>query len=537
MFSLVNGRGPVSHLLLLTTLFGTLLISTALQAQIDGNSFVKGKVLDSATSTPLSFASVKVFDAIAKKLVNGNITNESGEFSIDLPYGKYYGEIEFMGYGSHKTVAFTLSAEQPSKDLGSIQLKDAVSNLGEVVIEAEKSSMVLSLDKKIFNVGKDLANAGGNATDILTNIPSVSVDPEGNIKLRGSDNVRILIDGKPSGLVSFKGGSGLQQLQASMIERVEVITNPSARYEAEGMAGIINIVLKKERNQGFNASFEAITGNPTNFGGAANLNYRHKKINFFINYSIAYRKTPGRGAIYQETYTDDTTAILKQKTESAITGFNNNIRGGLDYYFTEKNILTASYLFRRSDVKRITDIRYEDYINTDDNFLSYTLRQQDEDEIEPNSEYSLIYKRSFGEKDHELIGEIKFLDNWESSQQLFTARGFQPDGPVIDSLTRTETSLNDEFEKQWLFQLDYIKPVGQDGKFEAGFRSSFRDMVNDFLVSRQNTGGELEPLPGLDNVFEYDENIHAIYSIIGNRKNKISYQAGLRAEWTDVKTT
>lgn len=505
--------------------------------QTDGNAFVKGKVLDSASATPLSFASVKVFDIEAKKLVNGNITNESGDFSIELPFGKYYGEIEFMGYGSHKTIAFTLSPEHPQKDLGSILLKDVVSNLSEVVVEAEKSTMTLSLDKKIFNVGKDLANAGGNATDILTNIPSVSVDPEGNIKLRGSDNVRILIDGKPSGLVSFKGGSGLQQLQASMIDRVEVITNPSARYEAEGMAGIINIVLKKERNEGFNASFEAISGNPANFGGAANLNYRHKKINFFINYSIAYRKTPGRGTIYQETYTDDTTAILKQKTESEITGFNNNIRGGLDYFFSEKSILTASYLFRRSDVNRITNIRYEDYFNNEENFSSYTLRKQDEDETEPNSEYTLIYKKSFGKKDHELIGEIKFLDNWESSDQLFTSYGFQPDGYRIDSLTRVETSLNEEFEKQWLFQLDFIKPVGKDGKFETGMRSSFRDMVNDFVVNRQNNSGEFEPLPGLDNVFEYDENIHAVYGIISNRKNKISYQAGLRAEWTDVKTT
>ena len=139
----------------------------------------------------------------------------------------------------------------------------------EVVVQAEKSYMQLSLDKKIFNVGKDLANAGGSASDILTNIPSVSVDPEGNVKLRGSDNVRILIDGKPSGLVSFKGAGGLQQLPASLIERVEIITNPSARYEAEGNAGIINIVLKKDKQQGFNGSIELITGYPANFGAAS----------------------------------------------------------------------------------------------------------------------------------------------------------------------------------------------------------------------------------------------------------------------------
>lgn len=514
-----------------------LLISGEITAQTDEKGTVKGKVIDSVSSVPLGFASIRIFNASERKLVNGNITTEAGEFSIDLPYGQYYGEVEFIGYGSHKIPEFVLAAQNPEHDLGNILLSDIANTLSEVVVEAEKSSMVLSLDKKIFNVGKDLANAGGNATDILTNIPSVSVDPEGNIKLRGSDNVRILIDGKPSGLVSFKGGSGLQQLQASMIERVEVITNPSARYEAEGMAGIINIILKKERNQGFNASFEIITGNPTNFGGAANLNYRHKKINFFVNYGIAYRVTPGRGSIYQETYDDDTVAILKQKTKNAITGFNNNIRGGLDFYFTEKSILTASYLFRRSDVNRITDIRYEDYINDLNNYQSFTLRRQDENETEPNSEYSVIYKKSFGKKDHELIAEVKLLDNWESSQQLFTANTFRPDGGEVDSLRNVQNSLNDEFEKQWLFQLDYIKPIGKEGKFETGFRSSFRDMVNDYVVGQQNTSGEFVPLPGLDNVFEYNENIHAAYGILGNKKNKISYQAGLRAEWTDVKTT
>src|SRR5262249_15552539 len=152
-----------------------------------------------------------------------------------------------------------------------------------------------------------------------------------------------------------------------MIERVEVITNPSARYEAEGMAGVINIVLKKDRNQGFNAALDVITGYPMNMGGAANLNYRKNKINFFINYTIAYRVQPGRGSQYQERYSGDTTFYLRQTNEGTITGFNNNIRGGLDVFFTEKSVLTASYLFRRSDVHRITDIVYKDYLFNEEN--------------------------------------------------------------------------------------------------------------------------------------------------------------------------
>lgn len=204
-----------------------MVISSSLYAQ-GSKGLVKGKVLDSLNSVPLAFATIRIFAVADKKLINGNISAEAGEFSLDVPFGQYYAEIDFMGYNPHRSTSFTLSKEHSSHDLGSITLSPSISTLNEVVVQAEKSSMELSLDKKIFNVGKDLANAGGSANDILMNIPSVSVDPEGTIKLRGSDNVRILIDGKPSGLVSFKGGSGLQQLQASMIERVEVITNPSA---------------------------------------------------------------------------------------------------------------------------------------------------------------------------------------------------------------------------------------------------------------------------------------------------------------------
>ena len=499
-------------------------------------ALVKGKVLDSLSAAPLAFASIRIFDSVEKKLVNGNITTESGDFSIDLPGGRYYAEIEFMGYRSYKTGAFLISEGNDEHNLGLIRLTPSIHTLDEVVVQAEKSSMELSLDKKIFNVGKDLANAGGTATDILMNIPSVQVDPEGGVRLRGSDNVRILIDGKPSGLVSFKGGSGLQQLQASMIERVEVITNPSARYEAEGMAGIINIVLKKERNQGFNASFELITGTPINLGGAANLNYRHKKVNFFVNYGIAYREQPGTGSLYQEVYGSETT-FLKQKHNGSIIGFNNNIRGGIDLYFTENSILTGSYLFRRSDATRVTNIEYENYRYDLSTLDSLETRRQDEEESEPNSEYSLIYKKSFAEKDHELLAEVKFLDNWESSYQLFAHKYFGPDGTGDNARGTLEHSLNDEFEKQLLFQVDYTKPFGNGGKLETGLRSSSRDMVNDFVVARKNENGDFVPLAGLDNIFLYDENIHAAYGILAKKGSKLSYQAGLRAEWTDVKTT
>jgi outer membrane receptor protein involved in Fe transport len=517
-------------LIFLLSISGNLLLAQSQPATI------KGKTIDSLSSDPLSAVSIRLFAAGQKKQVMGIITSEDGDFSSPLSFGRYYAIIERTGYTNVTVAGFSLSRENPVYDFGIIRLVQSATILGEVVVESEKSFMKLELDRRIFTVGKDLANAGGSASDILTNIPSVTVDGEGNVKLRGSDNVRILIDGKPSGLVSFKGSAGLQQLPASLIDRVEIITNPSARYEAEGNAGIINIILKKDKRQGFNGSLELITGYYPNYGAAANLNYRHKKINFFINYGIAYRNLPGRGNLYQEVYGPDTIFISKQSTRNRINGLNTNIQGGLDYYFTEKSILTASYLFKRSDATRISDIHYEDFFFDLSHYQGLTTRNQHEKEKEPNSEYTLNYKRTFEKKDHELSATVKYIDNWESSNQVFTQYSFDPSGIQDPSKSVLQKSPNDEYEKQWLFQVDYIQPLGKEGKLETGIRSSFRDMINDFLVTEKNTAGDYLPLPGLDNVFVYKENIHAAYGIIANKIKKISYQAGLRAEWTDVKT-
>jgi outer membrane receptor protein involved in Fe transport len=497
---------------------------------------IKGSIIDKSSSEPLAFATVGVFTE-KDSLVGGGISDEDGKYSIELPYGKFYALIEFMGFEAQKTKVFSLSREDQSLDLGEMSLSVNASDLGEVVVQGEKTIMELSLDKRIFNVGKDLANAGGNASDILMNLPSVAVDPDGNVKLRGSGNVRILIDGKPSGLVSFKGSSGLRQLPANMVDRVEVITNPSARYEAEGMAGVINIILKKDSKQGFNGSFELIAGYPVNTGFTTNLNFRQNRINWFVNYGLAYRRTPGISDLYQEVYNEDgTTSLLSQNNSTMVTGLNNNLRGGLDYYFNENSILTGSYLWRRSDVRRITDIRYEDYLNSFDDFLGYSLRKQDETEAEPNKEAILNYKRTFAQKGHEFIASFTYLNYWERSDQLFTEFSFTPTGVEIPSEDLVQTSLNDEYENQYLLQVDYVKPFATKGKFESGIRTSFREMENDFLVQEQNESGDFVTIPGLDNIFLYNENILAAYGIVGNETGKWSYQGGLRAEYTDVET-
>lgn len=497
---------------------------------------VEGVIVDEETKAPLDFATITIYATIDSSLVGGGVTNSKGQFEIGLPIGHFWAKIEFIAYQTKTIEGLDIALENPVSNMGIISLSASAELLDEVEVTAERSTMELSLDKKVFNVGKDLGNAGGSAMEILSNIPSVTVDGEGVVKLRGNANVRLLIDGKPSGLVSFKGGSGLQQLQASLVEKVEIITNPSARYEAEGVVGIINIVLKKDRKEGFNGSFEITTGYPTNLGAAANMNYRHKKINFFINYGIAYRVRPSVTSTFQEVYANDTTFLSKHSYDGEHIGFHNNIRGGLDYFFDEKNILTASYTYSRSKGDRLTDLRYEDYLFSLDNLSSYTLRTQDEQETEPFSEYLLSYKKQFEKKGHELNAYVRYLDHWEDSDQVFTQFTFFPDGSPDTAKDILQISPNDETERQLLAQVDYVQPFAKEGKIETGFRSSFRDMSNDYLVAQEDKDGNFIPLDGLDNNFVYDENIHAVFAILGNKAGRFSYQFGLRTEWTDIAT-
>ncbi len=498
------------------------------------NVKITGSVQDIDAKENLAFASLKFINSDSK--ITGTQTDKDGNFSIALPVGLYSLEINYIGYSTYFNPKIELKSDV---NLGIISLKKSNTNLQELTVTAEKSSTELDLDKRVFNVGKDLAAAGGSALDILVNVPAVSVDPDGALKLRGNPNVRILIDGKPSGMVSFKGGAGLRQLQASMIERVEVITNPSSRYEAEGQAGIINIVLKKDNKQGLNGSFELISGIPTNYGAAANVNYRKKKLNFFLNYSLAYKGNPYQGTQFQIANNPGSNAFITEQSNSGtVFGLDNNIRGGIEYYFSEKNVLTGSYLYSKAGGNRYTKNIYTDYkdLNISSNKLSTIERIQEEVEREPMSEYVLNYKRNFDDKGHELSAQFRFLDHFENSDQVFTQKGILASGSIDTKNTFVQTSVNDEFEKQYLWQLDYVKPFNKGLKIETGLRTSIRNMVNDFVVNDVLENGSEVAIPQFDNYFIYKENISAAYGIVSKKTKKISYQLGFRAEQTGVTT-
>lgn len=499
---------------------------------------VKGKVLDAESQGPLEFATISLFSKKDSSLITGGLTEPDGTFEVKTKLGPMYAIMEYISYEAQTLDVIldrdAIRAGNRSIDLGTINLAISGIALDDIEIRAEKSETQFSLDKRVFNVGKDLANQGGSAEDILDNVPSVTVDIEGSVSLRGSEGVRILIDGKPSGLANQDNANGLRSIPANLISSVEVITNPSARYEAEGMAGIINIVLKKDKGSGFNGSFDVSAGYPEQAGVGANLNYRKGKVNWFANYGLRRRTGPGNGKSFLEQQRGSETFFQETIRNNERSGLSNSIRFGIDYLKSEKETFTGAFLYRRSDEDNFGSVEYKDYLNNfPSNLLTSTLRTDDEKEDESNLEYSVNYKKEYSSRKHTLEATIQYQDNIEDESSDFLEQSNVFIGDDIPDLI--QRSGNRESNKQWLFQLDFNKPIGKDGKFELGARSSLRGINNDYLVE-QNEDGIFQKLIGLSNNFNYDENVHAVYSIYGNKANKFSYQFGLRSEYSDILT-
>ena len=495
---------------------------------------LKGQVIDAAQETGLEFATISLFNKRDSSLISGGLTEIGGSFEISTSPAPMYAVVEYISYAPETIdIPFDRDAIRSGNrtiDLGVIGLNISGVALDDVVIRAEKSETQFSLDKRVFNVGKDLANQGGSAEDILDNVPSVTVDIEGAVSLRGSSGVRILIDGRPSGLANQDNANGLRSIPANLIDKVEVITNPSARYEAEGMAGIINIVLKKDKGSGFNGSFDGSIGAPGRSGVGANINYRKGKINWFANAGLYYRNGPGAGLSLLEQDLGTETFFQEIITDRNRTGLSQSIRFGFDFLPSEKETLTGAFLYRRSDEDNTSQLTYNDYLNDfPSNLVLTTLRTDDEREDESNLQYSLNFKKEFSNRNHYFEATVQYQDDIEEE-----GSDFLETAPSVADLV--QRSNNQEANKQWLFQLDFNQPIGEEGKLELGARTSLRDITNDYVVEEQSEDGSFFSLDGLSNDFVYDENVHAAYLIYGNKIGKLGYQIGNRIEYSDILT-
>lgn len=519
---------------LFTLLF--LFTSNIISAQDDVK--ITGTVMDKDVNQPLEYATIAFFSKQENRIVTGGITGADGTFDIEVPRGTYDISVEYISYS---TLTIPNKTLLQNTDLGVLSLAIDAQALGEVSIIAERTSVEIKLDKKIYSVGQDLTVRGGTVSDVLDNIPSVSVDVEGNVSLRGNDNVTILINGKPSGLVGLNSTDALRQLPAESIERVEVITSPSARYDAEGTGGILNIILRRSKLQGLNGAITANAGYPTTAGLSGNINYRTGDFNFFNTTSYTYRESPGKSSTQTQYFNnrfdesgnlieDRPDTFLNEDSESDRQDKNFTTNIGVEWYINNSTSLTTSLLYRNSDQEndRINISREYDINN---NLTSLSERFDPEVEDDKTIQYSVNFNKQFNDNSqHKLTFDFQYETNDENERSLISQ-----DGATVERLQTLQS------QDKILLQADYVHPLGENSQFELGYRGNFNEMDTDYsLEFYENNAFELDT--DVSNNLIYRDYINALYTQFGSKiGKKFSYLMGLRMEASrisiDQKTT
>ncbi|MBE15939.1 MAG: TonB-dependent receptor [Cytophagaceae bacterium] len=474
-----------------------------------------GIVQDKDDGFPLEYATVSLVSTTDPSNITGGITDQKGAFAINAPAGVYDIKIEFISFAPDIRKAQRLFKDT---NLGVVQLAIDAATLENVMVVAEKTTVEFKLDKQVYNVGKDLTVRGGTVSDVLDNVPSVSVDVEGNVALRGNDDIRILINGKPSGLVGLNSSDALRQLPAESIERVEVITSPSARYDAEGSAGIINIILRRSKLQGLNGAVTANAGYPETYGLSGNVNYRTGDFNFFT--TAAYNNRGSLGNSFTRSLFPDGNTVTETRTfDRQRRGLTGNF--GLEYYIDDNTSITGSVVVRDSDNDNLS----ENTIVQTGTVNSTSFRISPEEETDNTLQYSLNFDKRW-ENDGNLSIELQLEDSSEDEFTNIRNIGLETQRETIQTL---------EDQNRFLAQLDFVQPIGENHRFEAGYRGNFNELNTDYTVTEDfDNDGVFEVNTDLTNNLIYTENVNALYTQWGSKINKFNYLLGLRMEHTAI---
>jgi outer membrane receptor protein involved in Fe transport len=486
---------------------------------------IRGKLWDNEKNTPVAFATIAAKSLESSKVIKGTVSGDDGIFLLKTNSSNVYIEISFMGYETKTIKDFNRS--NSLVDLGKITLRQDAELLDEVVVQGEKSTVEFKLDKKIFNVGKDISSTGMGALEVLNNVPSVNVDLEGTITLRGNSGVQILIDGKPS-VLADEGSNALGTITADMIERIEVMTNPSAKYDAEGTSGIINIVLKKEEKEGLNGSISFNTGIPDYHSIGGSLNKRANKFNLFTQFGGGYRTFPE----YSKTTNNDLVndSRLDSKGESYKHEQYYNITLGSDYYINKFNLITLSGSFAYEFENEESLTNYAEYSSR--NELNSQWQRNEETTAEnPKWQFDLQYEKQFEDnEDHKLLASAQgnFFGKVQSSD--YTNTWFTEIEQDDDQKINTDFNV-----VRYTYKVDYTNPISEEINLEAGGAYTINDIGNEYSVSDLTDGIWIED-PNLSNDFKLNQKVLGTYTTFSYELEKWGVKAGLRLENTNLST-
>lgn len=486
---------------------------------------IRGKIVDESTNRPLDFVNVALLTAGNPAPTTGVVSDEDGNFYLpNVPNGKYTLRISFVGYNP---IELPLNLSDKELNMGLIKLREDSKTLNEVQVVGQGSQMRFEIDKKIFTVDQNISAAGGSATEVLQNIPSIDVDNEGNVSLRNSTSVEVWINGKPSGLTADNRAQILQQMPAESIESIEIMTNPSARYNPEGTSGIINLVLKKNRKAGYYGSVSAgsmwSVGTTPGFNSGFNINYSKGRFDTYFN--IGYRAMNFVGGGWNNRYSlngTDTLTLLEQNTTMLRQFSGLFTRAGVDYRINDNHTIGISGfgMLRSGGGGSTINYLLTDY--SDMSVMRNYSRVNDENSGRPGMNVSLDYRWDVNDKGSNLMSSLSYSTHQGYSEENYLQKDF------LSNDSSYMRQRNEGQNKEYQFKLDYTHMFSESNRLEAGWQSTIQDRFGpNSAINLINN----QPLYAYYNEFDYNEQIHAAYATYGTRFNNLSIQGGLRGEY------
>ncbi|MBN3034220.1 MAG: TonB-dependent receptor [Bacteroidales bacterium] len=476
---------------------------------------ISGTVTESTTREPMQFATVALFrEADTANALQWTTTDVEGGFLFSgVPLGKYFSRVSFVGFKTNRSPVFE---HDSVTDLGVIALEATEILLEDVTITGEQNMLIHQIDKRVYLVGKDILGEAGSATEVLQNIPSVTVDVNGNVSLRGTSNILFLVNGRPSALLRRSAATALEQIPAATIERIEVITNPSARYRPEGTGGIINIVLKKEAKQGINGQVNAQAGNEERYNAGLILNYGTEAFNVFGNYSVRHSD---RKVFYsaRRIFRDSAgMTVLNRYDEGSVSrndALAHIISAGAGLELNDQNSLelSGSYYTQNTFHRSETKIGWDDALYQPQSRITSL---ETNDEYEHEGEGTMVWERIIGSDEEHLLTTEATFSAWDEQEDLtFEEQQTYPDEEDV-----TEKIFIQKSGSQTELGTEYVQPFGEDSGLEAGY---VLEITHEDIRYTNNDN---------PNRFVLDQSIHALYALYGRSIGKISFKTGLRAE-------
>ena len=510
-----------------------LFIFTISAAAQSATGSISGTVVDKTSGQPIETADVTLLRAADSSVIKGTTTDKEGKFLFtDIPLGKYSIRSNFVGYSIVNVKGITLSTENSAVTIDPIKLSSGSATTEEILVETQKSFVQFDGNKKVFNVSQNPMNQSGSLIELLKNIPSVSVDADGNVSLRGNTNVKITVDGRPFGLDGQNRSQLLEQIPANQIESVELVTNPSSKYEAEGVSGIINIVTKKTKVFGYNGNLTLNAGSRDKYNGSLNLNLKSNNTQFFANYSYNINNFIITGSTDRINSLSTTENNFTQNYDGRSRIKSHFVKGGMDYFINPQNTIGFSVTYQNSARNR-GELISSNAFDINNAITSSSLNDYNVSSKNNTLDIALNYILKFKNPKQTLTTDAIYSQN-NNDESGFTQENYIIPVNQNPGLIQESSKIND---KDFSLQSDYVHPFTENTKIETGYKIRLRDKKNDYSNSQFDYNlNQYVTNSNLTNNFEYRDIVSAAYMQFSSAEGIFSYTAGTRVEHTNVKS-